>query len=265
LHIRYRLILALACATIAATQAMAQATPASPAVASVNGVPIPKALFDVLLRERMQQGAQDNEQLHNLILNELVSRELVVQDAARKGLSDSAVLKAQIESARQLLIVRAYLQDLIKTQPVSDDALRAEYETVKRQLEGKEYKVRHILVDSEAQAMEIIAKLNKGGKFEDLASASKDSGSKDRGGDLDWNVPSSYAKPFAEAFVKLEKGKYTETPVQTQFGWHVIQLDDWRQMKTPAFDEFKQHRLQRMQQQLIDKTLSDLRARAKIE
>ena len=265
MHTYSRLMLALACAAIAAAPAVAQPTPASPTVATVNGAAIPKALFDTMLKERLQQGAPDSDQLRKAVVNELVSRELVVQEAARKGLSESMDLKAQIELSRQTVIVRAYVVDLLKTHPVTDEELRAEYEKVKGQLADKEYKARHILLEKEADAKDIIAKLDKGEKFADLARFSKDPGSRDSGGDLHWNAPAAYVKPFSDAMVRLEKGRYTETPVQTQFGWHVIQLDDSRPTKTPTFDEVKPRLLQRMQQLEIEKALAGLRAKAKIE
>ena len=124
----------------------------------------------------------------------------------------------------------------------------------------KEYKVRHILVENEDEAKDVIAALQKGEKFETLAAQhSKDTGSKSHGGDLDWNAPSNFVKPFADAMVALQKGKFTTTPVQTQFGWHVIEVDDIRPAKVPTFDEVKPQLLQRMQAQEVDKYLRELR------
>jgi peptidyl-prolyl cis-trans isomerase C len=148
---------------------------------------------------------------------------------------------------------------------VSDDALKAEFEKLKSQMGDKEYKARHILVENEADAKAIIEKLKKGEKFEELAKASKDPGSKDKGGDLDWNQPGGFVKPFSDAMVKLEKGKYTETPVQSQFGWHVIQLDDVRPAKYPDFNEVKPGLQQRMQEAMFEKAVADLRTKAKVE
>ena len=261
----YTLMLCMACAAIAAPQAMAQPASTAAKVATVNGVAVARALFDAMLRERTQQGVPDNEQLHKLVIDELINRELVVQDAARKGFTDSAELKAQIELARQTLIVRAYVQDLLRRFPATDEALRAEYEKLKTQLGDREYRARHILVEKESEAKDIIARLKKGERFDDLAKVSKDVGSRDKGGDLGWNAPASYVKSFADALLKLDKGKYADTPVTTQFGWHVIQLDDARPMKTPPFEEAKPRVLQVMQQQVIEKALTDLRAKAKVE
>ena len=265
MHTRFRLLLALTLAALTATQSVAQTAPASAKVATVNGVAVPKVLFDSLLQERTQQGVPDNEQLRKLVIDELVNRELVVQEAARRGFTESAELKAQIELSRQTLIVRAFVQDLFRSQPLTDEALKFEYEKFKTQLGDREYRARHILVEKETEAKDIIARLKKGGKFDDLAKASKDAGSRDRGGDLGWNAPASYVPAFADVLLKLEKGKYAALPVQTQFGWHVIQLDDTRAMKTPPFEEAKPRVLQVVQQQMIEKALAELRAKAKIE
>jgi peptidyl-prolyl cis-trans isomerase C len=250
----------------AAKSAPAAAAPAaSNKVATVNGVAIPKSRVDAIIRERAQQGMPDNEEMRKAIRDELINREVIVQEANRRGMTKSADIQSQIDMARQAVVVRAFLQDFVKTHQVSDDAVKAEYEKVKGQMGSKEYKARHVLVEKEAEAKDIIAKLKKGEKFEELAKLSKDPGSKDRGGDLDWNTPASYVKPFSDALVKLEKGKYTEVPVQTQFGFHVIQLDDVRDVKFPAFDEVKAGLQQRLQQQMLEKAVADLRGKAKVE
>ena len=150
--------------------------------------------------------------------------------------------------------------------PISDEAMRKEYENAKTLAGAKEYKARHILVKEEAEAKQIIAQLKKGGNFEKIAAEkSEDTGSKNRGGDLDWAPPARYVKPFADALVKLKKGQLTDTPVQTQFGWHVIRLDDERATKIPPFDEVKNNIQQQMQQQAVQKAIADLRAKAKVE
>jgi len=158
--------------------------------------------------------------------------------------------------------VSAYFEDFLKRHPVTDDMLRKEYERLKPELPAKEYKVRHILVEKEDEAKDVIAELQKGGKFDDLAKArSKDPGSKDKGGDLDWNAPASFVKPFGDAMAKTPKGKFTPQPVQTQFGWHVIQVDDTRDAKVPSFDEVKPQLQQRLQAQWLDKYFKDLRTK----
>jgi hypothetical protein len=159
------------------------------------------------------------------------------------------------------VVVRTYMADYLKAHPVSDAALHKEYDQIKSQIGDKEYKVRHILVENEADAKEIIVALQKGEKFEKLAERSKDTGSKVNGGDLDWNAPANFVKPFSDAMIVLPKGKFTTTPVQTQFGWHVIEVDDIREAKVRPFDEVKPQLAQRMQGQVVDAYLKDLRAK----
>ena len=252
-------------ATPAAKAAPAAAPAASNKVATVNGVAIPKSRVDAIVKERAQQGMPDNEEMRKAIRDELINREIIVQEANRRGLTKNADMQSQIDMARQAVVVRAFLQDFVKAHPVTDEVIKAEYEKVKGQMGSKEYKARHILVEKEAEAKDIVAKIKKGEKFEELAKASKDPGSKDKGGDLDWNTPASYVKEFSDALTKLEKGKYTEVPVKSQFGFHVIQLDDVRDVKFPGLDEVKAGLRQRLQQQQLEKAVADLRAKAKVE
>jgi peptidyl-prolyl cis-trans isomerase C len=245
-------------------QTAAQKAPASKAV-TVNGKPIPKSRLDFIVKQRATQGQPDNEQARKAILDNLITQEVVAQEADRRGFAKSSDVRTQLELLRQQVLVQAVVQDHLKTHPVKDEEMLAEYNKLKASRGDKEYKARHILVDKDSEANEIIAQLKKGTKFEDLAKQSKDPGSKDKGGDLDWNPPATFVKPFAEALAKLEKGKYTETPVQTQFGWHVIQLDDVRSMQFPAFDTVKQQLLARMQEQEVQKFVGELRSKAKIE
>lgn len=251
----------------AAKPAPAATTPAATAstkVATVNGVVIPQSRAELLVKERMTQGQPDTPELRNAIREDLISRELLAQEAVKKGVDKNPDVTTQIELAKQSVLVRSYLQDVMKASPVSDDALKAEYEKIKAQMGDKEYKVRHILVEKEAEAKDIIAQLKKGVKFEKLAAKSKDP-SKSNGGDLGWSAPGAYVKPFADAMIALKKGEYTKTPVQTQFGWHVIQLEDSRPMQAPPLDQIKPQLSQRMQQQQIEKTVAELRAKAKVE
>jgi peptidyl-prolyl cis-trans isomerase C len=249
--------------------AFAQAAPESSGGAgklpSVNGKPISKARVDFIVKQRAAQGQPDNEQTRKAILDNLITQEVIAQEAERKGLGKSADIRTQLELLRQQVLVQAMFQDYIKAHPIKDEQMLAEYNKVKASRGDKEYKARHILVDKEDDAKQIVAQLKKGAKFEDLAKQSKDPGSKDKGGDLDWNPPSTFVKPFADALVKLEKGKYTETPVQTPFGWHVIQLDDVRPMQFPAFDTVKPQLITMLQEQEIQQLIRDLRAKAKIQ
>lgn len=257
-------VVAAAIAVALPAYAQAQSAPASKPV-TVNGVQIPKSRVDAIVKAQESQGQKDTPELRAAITDRLIVNEVIAQEATRKGLQKSPEVQAQLELVRQNVLLNAYRQDFIKNNPVPDAQLKAEYEKIRSQVGDKEYKARHILVEKEDEAKAIVANLKKGQKFEDLAKQSKDPGSKDRGGDLDWNSPGSYVKPFSDALVKLEKGKYTETPVQTQFGWHVIQLEDVRPTKFPPFEEVKPQLSERFQAQALEKSVADLRAKAKIE
>jgi peptidyl-prolyl cis-trans isomerase C len=234
-------------------------------VATVNGTAIPQARADVMIAEQKTQGAPDSDQLRNAVKEELVRREVLAQEARKKGMEKSGSVTAQIELARQAVLIRAYLQDYVKTHAVTEAEVKAEYEKIKSQLGDKEYKARHILVEKEEDAKAIIAKLDKGEKFEELAKQSKDPGSKDKGGDLGWANPAGFVKPFSEALVKLEKGKYSATPVKTEFGYHVIKVEDSRALKAPAFDEVKPQLKQRLEQQKVEHHIAELRAKATVK
>jgi peptidyl-prolyl cis-trans isomerase C len=247
----------------AAAKAAAPAAQGAAPAAQASGKELyPKAYYDLLLKERLAQGQPDSPEVRNAIRDELNTRELLVREAKKKGLDKDPNVKAQMELTAQTALVRAYVSDWMKQNPINDASLRKEYDAIKGQIGDKEYKVRHILVEKEDEAKEIIAALQKGEAFEKLAERSKDPGSKANGGDLDWNAPANFVKPFSDAMVKLEKGKFTTQPVQTQFGWHVIRLDDVREAKVPSFDEVKPQLAQRMQGQVLDNYFRDLRAKA---
>ncbi|GIK85051.1 MAG: peptidylprolyl isomerase [Burkholderiales bacterium] len=241
------------------------ATPAAPkpAAAQPQGKTLyTQAQFDLLLRERMAQGQPDSPELRNAVRDELNTRALLVQEARKKGLEKKEDVKTQMDLASQTVLVRAYVNDWVSANPIPEEAMRKEYESIKSQIGDKEYKVAHILVEKEDEAKQVIADLQKGGKFDEIAKQrSKDPGSKDRGGDLDWNAPGNFVKPFSDAMVKVEKGKFTPQPIQSPFGWHVIRVDDVRDAKVPAFEEVKPQLQQRMQQQAVERYLRDLRAK----
>ena len=197
-------VVAIAVGLAVAAPALAATAPAK--VATVNGVAIPKAYVDVIVNVQVQQGAPDSEELRASITDRLVELEVLAQAARKKGLGKSPELKAQLEVARMQALASAYVQDYAKSHPVSDEMAKAEYDRLRAKSGDKDYKARHILVDTEDEAKDIIAKLKKGEKFEDLAKASKDAGTKDKGGELDWNTADSFVKPFSDAVVKLEKG-----------------------------------------------------------
>ncbi len=236
------------------------------AVATVNGVAVPSSRLDFLVQQQRSRGAPDNDQTRSMIRDELINREVVVQEAQKAGITKSPEVAAQMDIARQEIIVGAYLRDWVKKHPVSDADIQKEYDRARGQSGDKEYRARHILVESEDQAKDVIAQLKKGAKFDELATKlSKDPGSAQRGGDLDWSVPAAYDKQFAEAMTKLEKGKYTENPVQTRFGYHVIQLEDVRQTRFPPLAEVKPRIQQQLTQHKVDELVRDLRSKAKVE
>jgi peptidyl-prolyl cis-trans isomerase C len=233
-------------------------------VATVNGKPISQNAYDAFLAEQKAQGAPDSAELKNAVKEELIRREIIVQEAKNKKLDAKPDVQGQIELAKQAVLIRAFLADYVRAHPISDDKLKAEYEAIKTSIGSTEYKPRHILVDKEDDAKAIIAKLDKGEKFSDLAKQSKDPASKDKGGELTWSTPSNYVKPFADAMLKLKKGEYTKTPVKTEFGYHVVLLDDSRPLTPPPFDQVKPQLQQRASQQMIDALLKDLRDKAKV-
>ena len=218
--------------------------------------------YDVLLKERLAQGGQDTPEVRNAVKEELNTRELLAREAKKAGLQNTPDVKTQMDLASQTVLVRAYVTDWVKKNPVPEAELKKEYDTIKSQIGDKEYKVRHILVEKEDDAKAIITELQKGAKFDELAkSRSKDPGSKDKGGDLDWNAPANFVKPFGDAMKTTPKGKFTAQPVQTQFGWHVIEVEDVRDAKVPGYDEVKPQLQQRLQAQWLDKYFKDLRAK----
>jgi peptidyl-prolyl cis-trans isomerase C len=246
-----------------AAPAKGAAPAAAPAASAAAGKELyPKPYFDLLLKERLAQGQPDTPELRNAIREELNTRELLAREAKKKGIDKNADVKTQMDLAGQTVLVRAYVNDWVKANPIPDAELRKEYDRIKTQMGDKEYKVRHVLVEKEDEAKEIIVALQKGEKFEKLAERSKDPGSKANGGDLDWNAPTNFVKPFSDAMVKLPKGKFTTQPVQSQFGWHVIQVDDIRDAKIPPFDEVKPQLQQRLQAQHLDQYFKELRAKA---
>lgn len=234
-------------------------------LAVVNGKAIPSSRVDMMAKQLASQGQQDSPQLRAMIKEELINREILIQEADKRGLGNTADVKNQVEIARQSIVIRALVTDFIKKNPVSAADIQAEYDKFKAQAGDKEYHARHILVEKEDDAKAIIAKLKAGGKFEELAKQSKDPGSAANGGDLDWAAPSAYVKPFSDAMIALQKGQITETPVKSQFGYHVIKLDDVRAAKVPTLEEVKGQIAETLQQQKLQVFQQDLRKKATVK
>jgi len=241
-------------------------TKAESGTVKVNGVVIPAAYFDAMNRERESSGQPSTPDVGNAIKDELVNREILSQAARKKGLDRGVLVSAQMDMARQAVLIRAFFDDYVKANPITDEKLKSDYEKFVVQMGDKEYKARHILVETEDEAKAIIASLGKGESFEKLAKdKSKDTGSKDNGGDLDWGPAGRYVPEFGNAMKALKKGETTKIPVKSPFGFHVIRLDDMRDMKVPAFAEVKDNFKQRAQQDQVTKLVQELRAKATVE
>jgi peptidyl-prolyl cis-trans isomerase C len=258
---KQKLLAALAAATLcAAAPAFAQN------LAIVNGKAVPKSRVDVLASQIAKTGRPVTPELSDQLKDEVIAREVFMQEAQKRGLDASEDYKNQMELARQSILIRELFADWQKKNPVTDAEVKAEYDKFVSANGGKEYKARHILVEKEDEARRVIGELNRGAKFEDLAKKqSKDPGSGANGGDLDWANAASYVPEFAQAMIKLNKGETTKTPVKSQFGFHVIRVDDIREAQLPKLDEVKPQIQQQLQQQKLAKFQQDLRASAKVE
>ncbi len=235
--------------------------------AVVNGKPIPKARVDEFVEALAAQGRPDTPQTRELVREELIAREIFAQEADKRGLSRSPEVQRQIENTRQDILIRALIRDYVTKNPVKDEDVQAEYDKFKQEASasGKEYKARHILVEKEDEAKKLIEQLKKGESFDTLAKDSKDPGSAGTGGDLGWNTASTFVKEFSDAMVSLEKGKTVTEPVKTQFGYHVIRLDDVRDATPPPLDQVKPQIQQQLERQKVQQLQQELRAAAKVE
>ena len=235
-------------------------------IAIVNGKAVPKSRVDALAQQVARSGRPVTPEMQGQLKEEVIAREIFIQEAQKKGLDATEDFKTQMELARQTLLIRELFSEFQKANPVTDADVKAEFDKFAAANSGKEYKARHILVEKEADAKAIIAQLKKGGKFEEIAKkSSKDPGSGAKGGDLDWANPGNYVAEFSQALATLTKGKLTETPVKTQFGYHIIRLDDVRDAQLPKFEEVKPQITQQMQQQKMNKYQEELRAKAKVQ
>ncbi len=247
------------------TLAPAFAQDAKP-IATVNGREIPAIYGDMAKQTLLSQGAPNDANLDARAREALINQELLSRAAIDKGLDKNPRLVAAMEMLRREQLTKAYLEDYVKNHPVTDAEIKAEYDKAKAAAGGNEYKARHVLVKTEAEAKAIIAQLDKKVAFDKLArEKSLDTGSAKNGGDLGWNVPGTFVKAFGEAMQKLKKGETTKAPVQTQFGWHVIRLDDMRPTQFPALDAVKNEVRQQVEQKRVRDAITELRAKAKIE
>jgi peptidyl-prolyl cis-trans isomerase C len=239
-------------------------------IAIVNGTAIPKSKLDFILTSQASKAKAQGQQLPpnyaDSLKSQLIDLEVYAQEATKRGLAANDEYKLQVELARQTALANALFEDYKNKNTASDAEIQAEYNKFVKENGGKEYKARHILVEKEETAKALIAQLKKGAKFDALAKKeSKDTGSGANGGDLDWANAGSYVKEFSDAMVKLEKGKMTDAPVKSQFGFHVIRLDDVREAQLPALDQVKPQIKQQLEQQKMAKFQDDLRKSAKVE
>jgi len=236
-------------------------------IATVNGKPVPKARVDLLVSQVLKGGQQkDSPELQSQVKDEVVLREIFMQAAEKAGVPQQADYKAKMELARQSILIQELFADYAKKNPVTDAEAKAEYDKIKASNSGTEYHARHILVEKEEDAKALIAKIKAGAKFEDLAKEnSKDPGSAANGGDLDWANGKNYVPEFTAALESLKKGEMTQEPVKSQFGYHIIRLDDTRDATFPAFDDVKPQITQRLQQQKLAAYQADLKTKAKTD
>jgi len=234
-------------------------------VAVVNNKPIPKAREDAWVKELTKQGQKDTPELRKMVKERLIQNEVLLQEATKRGIPEQADVKFMLDIQRQNTLIQALLRDEMTKHPVTDAEVQAEYDKQKSMVGSKEYRARHILVENQADATAIVDQLKKGSKFEELAKKSKDTGSAANGGDLDWAAPDAYVKPFSDALQKLKKGEMTETPVQTQFGWHVIRLDDVRDTQFPPLEQVAPQIRESMQQQKAQAFVQNLTKNAKVQ
>jgi len=235
-------------------------------IAIVNGKAVPSSRLEAMLRQMERAGKPAPAEAAAQIKDRLVLFEILSQEGQKRGLDATDDFKAQVELIRQNLLVNDVMADFQKTHAPTDAEVQAEYDKFAAANSGKEYKASHILVEKEDEAKKIIAQLKKGGKFADIAKkSSKDTGSGAKGGELEWASPSSYVKEFSDAMVVLGKGKTSETPVKSQFGFHIIRVDDVREAQLPKIEDVKPQIVQQLMQQKSSAYIEELRAKARIE
>ena len=258
---------ALAAIVAATISALVPAAAVAQNVTTVNGKPVSKARVEMLIQQVTKSGQQQRSpELEAQVKDEVVRREIFMQEAEKRGVPQKQDYKDQLDLARQMLLIRGLMEDFRAKNPVGDAEAQAEYDKFKAANSGSEYRARHILVEKEEDAKALIAQIKGGASFEELAKKnSKDPGSGANGGDLDWANPASFVPEFSEAMIKLKKGETTPAPVKTQFGYHIIRVDDIRQAQLPKLEEVKPQVTQQLQQQRLQKYQEELRAKAKVE
>jgi peptidyl-prolyl cis-trans isomerase C len=257
--------------SFAAATALATSSVSAQNIAVVNGKPIPKAQADQIVAQLVKSGQKDSPELEQAVRDQLIEREILLQEADRRGLTKDPEVQSQIDRQRQQVLIAAVANEYFKANPPTEEEIRARYDEIIKNMPTKEYKAHHILVEKEVDAKAIIARLKTGASFEELAKQSKDTGSAAKGGELDWAPANAYTGAFGDALTKLQKGQTTQTPVKTEFGYHVIRLDDVRDRQIPTLEQAKPRVVeiimqdQRWQQAKFKAMLEDLRAKSKVE
>jgi len=255
-----QILTAVALATTLSVPAWAQN------VAIVNGKPVPMSRVAALTAQVEKSGHPVDDATKAQIKEEVIAREIFAQEAEKQGIKASKDYQQQVELAAQTILIRELFASYQQKHPITDADAKAEYDKFAAANGGQEYHARHILVDSEDKAKAIIDEIKKGAKFEDIAKKeSKDPGSGANGGDLDWATPGNFVPEFSAAMVKLNKGEMTDTPVKTQFGWHIIRVDDVRKAELPPFEQLKPQIVQQLQQRQLQAYQEELRSKAKIK
>jgi len=253
--------------TASAATTETKAAEPSKALATVNGVALPQIFANFVRQGRMNRGGAPEALTDEAVREAVITAEVLAQEAVRNGLDKGPTLIAAMEFQKKEMLSQALIEDFVRSHPIADEIVKAEYAKAQAKAGDTEYRARHILVNSEKEAKELITKLTTGkkAKFEDLAKkASKDS-SASNGGDLGWTLPANLVPEFANAMVKMKKGEVSKEPVQTKFGWHVLRLEETRKLDFPTYDKLKNRIASQMQQQQLRKYVQELRAGAKIE
>jgi peptidyl-prolyl cis-trans isomerase C len=258
---------ALAAVVAASISALLPAAALAQNVATVNGKPVPKARVETLIQQVTKSGQQQRSpELEAQVKDEVVRREIFIQEAEKRGVPQTADYKTQMDLARQMLLIRGLMEDFKTKNPVGDAEAQAEYDKFKTANTGNEYRARHILVEKEEDAKALIEQIKGGANFEELAKKnSKDTGSATNGGDLDFANPNNFVPEFSKAMTALQKGEMTQEPVKSQFGYHIIKLEDTRPATFPAFDDVKAQIKQRIEQQKMAEFQQSLVEKAKTD
>ena len=246
---------------------MSAAVPAFAAdnIATVNGKGIPASRLDALVKQYVANGAKDSPEMRKELTAGLIRNEVLTQESEKQGYTKHADVLEAIEADRKRIPVQAMLHDVAQKAPVTDAEIQAWYDRYKAQMGSTEYLISHIQVKTEDEAKAVIAKLKAGAKFEDLAKDSIDVASATNGGKLDWAVPANYAPTIADAMTKLQKGQYSDAPIQTPGGYHVLRMEDTRPVNLPPLDQLKPKIAENLQQAKISEYIDGLMKKAIIK